>query len=421
MKQLLTLILLLTLSTCAFSQDSEIKSKIQGINLKAIQKGKLANYDMESQFKNKVVIIEFWETWCGPCIEGMHHLKLLKEKFSDNLKIICISSDDFNKACVFIDKNKFPFDFIFDKEKIMQERFPHTGIPYTIVIDKKGKIQALTHPGYLDYSNINQLLLGNNIDVPNIKGTEFPNTENENIETPLISFKLFNYQLGETRKSSLSTINNKKRIVTGYTANAFIDTVETISEYNVSHINIIELYQLAYKNIPEMRFLYDNDLKYIKSVNPNNIYNLNYKISNLFGDFNTTLVRQLDASLGLETSKVVIDTNVLVLKKVEINGNTIKTADVNSGKWLNTNITSDNLFEVTGNQVDATTVANLISQKTKLFVESDIKGEMGYELKVVMDKPNLNINEWIDYFQKEGLYLTKERRRIEIIKIKRAQ
>lgn len=419
MKQIFALFLLLTLSNYTFSQDSEIASKIQGVHLKAIKNGKLANYDAGSEFKNKIVIIEFWETWCMPCIEAMHHLEKLKEQYADDLKIICISSDNFDQASQFIDKNKFQFDFIFDKDKIMQKKFPHKAIPHTIVVDKKGKIQASTLPGYLDRSHINKLLTGSNIDVPNVKNTEFSNTQNEAFETPLVSFKLFNYELGEGTKSSISTFKNKRRIITGYTVDAFIDTVETITQYSASHKNIIELYQLAYGDIPQTRFLYDNNLKYISSISPNDNYNISYKISNFFGDFNTTLVRQLNATLGLDAFKVTIDTNVLVLKKVEVNGNSIKIANVAAGKWLDSYISAENSFKVNGNQIDVKTLVNLIAEKTKLLVESDVNGALSYELKIAIDKSNLNVNEWINYFQTEGLYLTKERRKIEMIKIKK--
>lgn len=419
MKQIFALIVLLTLSNYTFSQESDIKSKLKEIQLNAIEKGKLVNYDTESQFKNKVVIIEFWETWCIPCIEGMQHLKKLKDEFSDDLKIICISSDDLDKAHTFIDKNNFQFDFIFDKEKIMQKKFPHSSIPYTIVVDKKGKIQASTHPGYIDHAHINKLLSGKDIDVPNIKNVEFTGTQDENMETPLVSFKLFNYELGQTAKSSSSTIKNKKRIVTGYTANAFMDTVETITEYTASGKNIVQLYQLAYGDLHETRFLYDSNLKYIKSLNPNHRYNIIYKISDIFGDFNTTLLHQLNATLGMETFKTTVDTNVLVLKKMEVNGNSIKMANISTGKWLNTNVSADNSFEVSGNKIDVNTLVKLIAEKTNLLVDSDINGDLSYELKIAMDKSGLNINEWITYFQSEGIYLTKEKRGIEMIKIKK--
>ena len=190
-------------------------------------------------------------------------------------------------------------------------------------------------------------------------------------------------------------------------------------EYTASGKNIIQLYQLGYGDLHETRFLYDNNLKYIKSVSPNHLYNISYKISDLFGDFNTTLIHQLNATLGMETFKTTIDTNVLVLKKLVLNGNSIKMSNVSTGKWLNTNISADNSFEVNGNQVDANTLVELIAEKTNLLVDSDTKGDLTYELKVAMDKSGLNINEWITYFQSEGIYLTKERRGIEMIKIEK--
>lgn len=101
----------------AFCQDSEIETKLKGLSFQAIQNGKLIDYNILSQLKNKVVIIEFWETWCGPCIDGMFHLKKLKDKYPNDLFVICVSSDGFNKSVDFINKTSYPFDYIFDESK----------------------------------------------------------------------------------------------------------------------------------------------------------------------------------------------------------------------------------------------------------------------------------------------------------------
>lgn len=419
MKQLLTIILLLAFSKLAFSQESEIGTKLKGVSLQAVQGDRLVDYDLLNQSKNKIVLIEFWETWCGACIEGMSHLKNLKDKYPNDLKVICISSDSFKKTADFINKNLYPFDFIFDEQKKVSSIFPHSMKPFSIVIDKKGKIQAKTHPSYINESQINQMLLGYAIDVPSVENFNPNDLGNRNTTPSLISFELLNHKLGEKGYSSLTKSKNKKRIVTGYTASAFIDTTETITEYITSAKNILQLYQFAYGNISESRFIYTDNLNYIKSNAPNNLYKLNYSISNLFGDFNKVLISQLNGVLGLETEKTLIDTTVLILKKVEINDNSIKLANPQKGKYIKTSISNYQFFEVSGNQIELHELVTLISDKTQKIVELDIKEGFSYELNISMNKPTLDIDEWIDYFQKEGLYLTKEKRKIEFIKIKR--
>jgi len=373
---------------------------LKGITLKAVQSSRLVDYDLLSKSKNKIVIIEFWETWCGACIEGMPHLRSLKDKFPNDLRVICISSDGFNKTVDFINKNSYPFDFIFDEPKKVSKIFPHSMKPFSIVIDKNGKIQAKTHPSYIDEPQINQMLLGNTIDVPSVKNFNPNDLGNRKATPSLISFELLNHELGEKGYSSLTKTKNKKRIVTGYAANAFIDTTETITEYITSDKNILQLYQFAYGDISENRFIYSDNLNYIQSNTPNNLYKLNYTISDLFGDFNTMLISQLNGVLGLETEKILIDTTVLILKKIEINGNSIKLANPQSGKSMNTRISNYEFFEVSGNQITLQEIVKLIADKTQKLVDLDIKGDFSYELKIAMDKPTLDIDEWINYFQK---------------------
>ena len=104
---------------------------------------------------------------------------------------------------------------------------------------------------------------------------------------------------------------------------------------------------------------------------------------------------------------------------MEINDNSIKLANPQKGKYIKTSISNYQFFEVSGNQIELHELVTLISDKTQKIVELDIKEGFSYELNISMNKPTLDIDEWIDYFQKEGLYLTKEKRKIEFIKIKR--
>lgn len=402
----------------AFCQDSEIESKLKGLSFQAIQNGRLIDYNILSKSKNKIVIIEFWETWCGACIEGMPHLKKLQDKYPNDLIVICVSSDGLNKSVDYINRTSYPFDFIFDESKKLSKTFPHSGIPFSIVIDKNGKIQAETRPSYIDENQINKMLFGNAMDVPVVKNFN-PNDLDNKKNISLVLFELLNHELGERAYSKLTQSTNNKRIITGYQANAFIDTTETITEYITSRKSILQLYQFAYGDISENRFIYSDELNHIKSNTPNNLYTLNFKVSDLFGDFNTVLISQLNGALGLETERIRKDTTVLILKKIDINGNSIKLSNPQVGKSINSLI-SFQFFNVSGTRIDLNELVKLLADKTKKLVEHDIKVDLSYELDISMDKPTEDIDTWIEYFKKEGIHLSLEKSTIEFVRIKKA-
>ena len=422
MKALLVICMVLVFSQSLFSQQTEIETKLKGIQAKSIQGEKLVDYDLINHVKNKVVILEFWETWCGPCIEGMHHLKDLKNKFPNDLQIICVSSDDFKKAVNFIKENKYPFDYVFDAKKQLSFLFPHTGIPHTVVIGKKGKIKTETLPVYLTEDIIRNLISIDSIDVPFKNNFDPTKLGNNKTEPSLLLFDLKNTELGDRNYTSYSTSVNKKRIVTGYTANAFKDTVETIQHSKFAGKNILELYCYAYKKLSEFRFLFPKDLNYINSYSPNNSYKLNYSVSNLFGDYHSVMIRQLNAAFGLETEKVQLDTTVLVLKKIEPNGRSI-TIENNPSRDSGTG-ESDMSFQHFKAKVTLYSlqdIAHLIETKTYLPVESHETDTNKYNLDILIISKGKTLEEWLPLFEKEGIFLVKEKKKAEFIRIKKAR
>lgn len=415
-----TIILLLAVCQFAFSQTSQIETKLKGIQAKSIQGEKLVEYDMIKHIKNKVVILEFWETWCGPCIQGMPHLKQLKDKFPNDLQIICISSDNFEKTVDFINKNKYPFDYVFDKTEKLSTIFPHSGIPHTILIDKKGKIQAETLPGFLLESDIDQLISGNSIDLPLKKNFNADDLKKVDNKPSLIAFELQNTELGDRRYTSTSIIENKKRIISGYTPNAYIDTVEIIQKMTISGKNILELYQLAYNGLSDLRFMIPKELNYIKSSSPNNLYRLNYAVSDLLGDFHSIMIRQLNAAFGLETEKVLTDTSVLVLKKIEPNGRSITIeSNPSRGKSQESSMLIQS-FQAKGTSLSLSDIVNLIESKTHLpveYIETDTK-KYNLDISIKADLKT-SLDEWLGLFEKEGIFLVKEKKKAGFIRIKK--
>lgn len=99
-----------------------------------------------SRYKGKVVLVDFWATWCGPCISELPHVKKAYSKYHDEgFEIIGISLDK-NRAALekFIEKNDIPWPQYFDGKGWKNEistRFDIHSIPSTFLLDGEGTIR----------------------------------------------------------------------------------------------------------------------------------------------------------------------------------------------------------------------------------------------------------------------------------------
>lgn len=98
-----------------------------------------------SDYRGKIVIIDFWATWCPPCRKGIPDLVELKNEFKDDLEIIGISVDKITRGTQdqivpFMKKMGINYPIVHGTMEVADSFGGIRSIPTTFVIDKEGKI-----------------------------------------------------------------------------------------------------------------------------------------------------------------------------------------------------------------------------------------------------------------------------------------
>ena len=146
-KFILLSIYLLSLSFSYATQELNLNNLLIHKDPKKLGKIKFQNINKEtinlSNFKDSLIMINFWATWCAPCKKEMPSLdKLQENKNFNNLKIIPINvgKDDPKKSKLFFDElNIKNLEIYFDKDIELAKKFLLRGLPTTVLINKKGE------------------------------------------------------------------------------------------------------------------------------------------------------------------------------------------------------------------------------------------------------------------------------------------
>ena len=96
-----------------------------------------------------LTLVNFWATWCGPCITELPALQKLHDKMQgDGIKVVGIVLDDAPDSVVeYMNKYKLSYQMIFDAEGASKRPYEIVGLPESFILDGEGRIVMLPDPG----------------------------------------------------------------------------------------------------------------------------------------------------------------------------------------------------------------------------------------------------------------------------------
>lgn len=158
--------------------NSSIRSLTVGENVPDILITKIINDDRRnakiSDFKDQLLILDFWDTYCGSCIEALPKLHDMQIKFGNKIKILAVTYQQEAEVSNFFNKNRFLKGLKFPcvvEDNILRAYFRHQIISHEVWIFK-GRVIAITTPEYVNIENITKVLNGEKINWP-IKSDSF--------------------------------------------------------------------------------------------------------------------------------------------------------------------------------------------------------------------------------------------------------
>jgi thiol-disulfide isomerase/thioredoxin len=129
--------------------------------------------------RGHVVVIDFWATWCPPCIAGIPHLNALAAKYKNNdaVKFIAVDHEYPGKVLPFMNAHQIDAWNILDTCLVMFKSFTAFGIPHAVIVDRSGMVAAVLSPSNVTEEVIDAVLAGKRPTAPQLPPEAYFNPE----------------------------------------------------------------------------------------------------------------------------------------------------------------------------------------------------------------------------------------------------
>ena len=163
-KRLITVLLLLVVLE-ATAQDIKVGQPCPDISMEKIVNFKKSNAKI-SDFKGQLLILDFWATWCQPCIAMFSKTDSLQKQFGNAIQFLPVSDENENTVAPFLSKIQEVRHLLLPSvvsDRALNSHFVHNGIPHYVWIDSKGMVAGITGSDEITESNIREALAGHEI------------------------------------------------------------------------------------------------------------------------------------------------------------------------------------------------------------------------------------------------------------------
>ena len=161
------LLIIGVISANAQRPSPKIGDDAPALNLNIILQAKENSVVSLNDLKGNVVVLEFWATWCVPCIPALNHYNELSEKFKGKpVRFIAITDEDESKIAQFVKTQPIRTWIGLDQTRAAFNAYQAIGLPHTVVVDRNGRIAAVTNPENVTETVLNDLLAGKSVSLP---------------------------------------------------------------------------------------------------------------------------------------------------------------------------------------------------------------------------------------------------------------
>ncbi|MFO1094530.1 MAG: DUF2092 domain-containing protein [Planctomycetaceae bacterium] len=128
------------------------------------------DFELAEHADKSIVMVDFWATWCGPCVAELPILVKVADEYRDKGVVFCALNQDEDADTIrkFLEEQKLTFPIGLDADSTVGKDYGVPGIPMLVLIDKKGVVQSV-HLGYNDgieqalHQELDDLLSGKNL------------------------------------------------------------------------------------------------------------------------------------------------------------------------------------------------------------------------------------------------------------------
>lgn len=199
-----------------------------------------------SDFRGRLLILDFWATSCAGCIQAMPRLDSLQKTFGGRVAILPVTAEKRERVIAFQQTNAFLQGWKFRtavEDRDLHTLFPHRLLPHEVWINGSGKVVAITGAGDVNAASVSRVLAGQSLQA--------------NVKSDVLSYNRYKALLVEGNGAPDSAYRYRSIItnaIPGIPAMVSInyDSLRAVTVIRATNVGLKRLYMIAFKKLREL-------------------------------------------------------------------------------------------------------------------------------------------------------------------------